>query len=65
MLLSVTALFSTSFGRLLNVSVLDETKIGVRPRGSEGNLGGAMFATVFSVVASFLFPLRNCCSRCF
>lgn len=38
----LVSLLSTSLGRRLNVSVLEETNMGVRPGGPEGNLGGVM-----------------------
>ena len=38
----LVSLLSTSLGRLLNVSVLEETNMGVRPGGPDGNLGGVM-----------------------
>lgn len=38
----LVSLVSTSLGRRLNVSVLEETNMGVRPGGPEGNLGGVM-----------------------
>ena len=46
----LTSLFSTSLGRLLNFSVLDETKIGVLPGGPDGNLGIGMLDPGCSVV---------------
>ena len=58
------SLLSTSFGRRLKVSVFDETKIGVRPGGPAGNLGGVMERPAgFSVALlefSF-FPLLLSC----
>ena len=63
------SLFSTSFGRLLNLSVLDDTNIGVLPGGPGGNLGGAISGILLSVTGTSSclssFPLLlNCLSLC-
>ena len=60
----LVSLLSTSFGRRLKVSVFDETKIGVRPGGPAGNLGGVMERPAgFSVdlLESCFFPLLLSC----
>lgn len=60
------SLVSTSLGRRLNVSVLEETKMGVRPGGPEGNLGGVMERPAgFSVGLLVFCLLLNCWSLCF
>ena len=59
-------LVSGFLGRRLNVSRLDETKIGVRPGGPAGNLGGVIDSPAgFSVVWIGFCLLRNCCSLAF
>lgn len=61
-------LLSTSLGFLLMFSVLEETKIGVRPGTPTGNLGGVMGSlggeafVVISSLSSFLLLLLSCCS---
>lgn len=62
----LASLLSTSLGRRLNFSVLEETKMGVRPGGPDGNLGGVMERPAgFSVGLSGFCLLRNCWSLCF
>jgi len=59
----LASLLSTSLGRRLNFSVLEETKMGVRPGRPAGNLGGVMERPAgFSVVFSCLFPFLSCLS---
>ena len=60
--ISVNSLLVSGFlGRRLNVSRLDETKIGVRPGGPAGNFGGVMDSpTGFSVVLTGFCLERNC-----
>lgn len=63
----VVAGVSTSFGSLLIFSVLDETKIGVRPGAPTGNRGGdigslTIGATGVGAGVVSLLLLLNCSS---